>query len=514
MTPDPTRENAASGDPASGDPASGDPASGDPASGGKVLGDLAPEQVRVRFCPSPTGNPHVGLVRTALFNWAFARHYGGTVVFRIEDTDAARDSAESYTSLLDAMRWLGLEWDEGPEAGGDYGPYHQSERADIYRDIVGKLVKSGLAYESCSTTEEVAQRRTAAGQDPKLGYDNADRDLSYEARAAFRAEGREPVIRLRMPERTWRWDDLVRGPITVEAEHVPDYVIVRANGQPLYPLVNPVDDALMGITHVLRGEDLLSSTPRQLAMHEALATLGMAVGPTPRYGHLPLVTGEGSRKLSKRDPESSLQYYRDRGFLPEGLLNYLALLGWSLGDDVEVFSQQQMYDEFDITRVTTNPARFDLRKAEALNGVWLRSLPTDEVARRVEPYLHAAGLIGSPPSESERVTVAAAAPLIQERMATLDESVTMLGFLLVADDELTYDETAVAKVLASDSTGSTTVVTTARTALAELGSWTTEAIEDALRAALVDGLGQKPRKAFGPVRVAITGRQVSPPLFE
>ena len=238
----------------------------------------AASSVRVRFCPSPTGTPHVGLVRTALFNWAYARHTGGTFVFRIEDTDAQRDSVESYAAILDALHWLGLEWDEGPQVGGPHGPYRQSERRDTYRDALGLLVQAGEVYESYSTAEEIEARHRAAGRDPKLGYDNADRDLTEEQKAAFRAEGRRPVFRLRMPDRDISFTDLIRGEITFKAGVVPDFVLARADGMPLYPLTNPVDDALMGITHVLRGEDLLPSTPRQIALFEALARVGIGSG--------------------------------------------------------------------------------------------------------------------------------------------------------------------------------------------------------------------------------------------
>ncbi len=289
----------------------------------------APAQVRVRFCPSPTGTPHVGMVRTALFNWAYARHTGGTFVFRIEDTDAQRDSEESYLALLDALRWLGLDWDEGPEVGGPYGPYRQSQRSEIYHDVVAKLLEAGEAYYAFSTAEEVEARHVAAGRNPKLGYDNFDRQLTDSQRAAFLAEGRKPVVRLRMPDGDLAWDDMVRGTTGFAAGSVPDFALTRANGDPLYTLVNPCDDALMKITHVLRGEDLLPSTPRQLALYQALIRIGVAER-TPQFAHLPTVLGEGTKKLSKRDPQSNLFAHRDRGFIPEGLLNYLALLGWAI----------------------------------------------------------------------------------------------------------------------------------------------------------------------------------------
>jgi glutamyl-tRNA synthetase len=464
--------------------------------------------VRTRFCPSPTGMVHVGLLRTALFNWAHARHTGGAFVFRIEDTDAARDSEESYRHLLDCLRWLGLDWDEGPEVGGPHGPYRQSERHEIYREVAAKLLAAGHAYESFSTNEEVEARRLAAGQDPKLGYDNADRFLPDAQRAAFRAEGREPVLRLRMPEEDLVWTDLVRGEVRFAAGSVPDFVLVRGNGVPLYPFVNPVDDALMGITDVLRGEDLLPSTPRQLALYAALQDVGVASG-TPRFGHLPYVTGEGSRKLSKRDPQSNVDVYRERGFLPEGFANYLALLGWSIAEDRDVFSMAEMVEAFDVTRVSANPARFDLRKAEAINATHVRQLPVEEYVTRVVPFLAAAGLVGDPPSPEQDRVLRAIAPMAQERTVVLSDAVGLLGFLFT--DEVGIDPAAAAKNLRPEDGE---VLDAAGDALRDLPDWSAAGIEQALKAALVEGLGRKPRQAFGPVRVAVSGRTVSPPLYE
>jgi glutamyl-tRNA synthetase len=466
-------------------------------------------KVRTRFCPSPTGMVHVGLMRTALFNWAHARHTGGTFVFRIEDTDAARDSEDSYRHLLDCLRWLGLDWDEGPEVGGPHGPYRQSERGEIYADVAAKLLAAGHAYESFSTNEEVDARRLAAGQDPKLGYDNADRYLTDAQKAAFRAEGRAPVLRLRMPDEDLVWTDLVRGEVRFGAGSVPDFVLVRGNGAPLYPFVNPVDDALMGITDVLRGEDLLPSTPRQLALYAALTDIGVASG-TPRFGHLPYVTGEGSKKLSKRDPQSNLDVYRERGFLPEGFANYLALLGWAIADDRDIFSMAELVEAFDVTRVSANPARFDLKKAEAINATHLRALPAEEFIERVTPHLAAAGLVGEPPTAEQRRVLEAIAPMAQERMIVLSEAVGLLRFLFVDDIEI--EPAAAEKQLAAPEAAE--VLDAATTALTDLADWSTPIIEEALKTALVEGLGRKPRQAFGPVRVAISGRTVSPPLYE
>jgi glutamyl-tRNA synthetase len=470
---------------------------------------VSPE-VRVRFCPSPTGTPHVGLIRTALFNWAFARHAGGKVVFRVEDTDAARDSEESYESLLEALRWLGLDWDEGPEVGGPHEPYRQSQRRSVHEDIAKRLFAADELYESFSSNDEVEARRKAAGQDPKLGYDNFDRDLTEEQKAAFRAEGREPVLRLRMPDSDITWTDLVRGEITFKAGSTPDPVMVRANGVPLYPFVNPVDDALMGITHVLRGEDLLPSTPRQIGLYQALQRIGVTSF-TPEFGHLPTVTGDGNKKLSKRDPQSNLFHYRDLGFLPEGLLNYLALLGWSIAEDNDIFSVEEMYAAFDIAKVSSNPARFDLKKAEAINGTHLRALPVEQFVSAVLPYLAADGVLPAEPSTEQVAVLATIAPLVQERLALLSGCSDMVRFLFVADEAFTPEPASAAKALGPDAEP---VLRAAVDSLQALDEWTTEAIQNALATSLVDGLGLKPKKAFAPVRVAITGRTVSPPLYE
>jgi len=463
-----------------------------------VLGSLAPEQVRVRFPPSPTGNLHVGNVRSALFNWAFARHYGGTLVLRIEDTDLARNTPEGYASVIDSLQWLGIDYDEGPGVGGDFGPYKQSERFDTYRGIVERLREAGSAYDCFCTNDEVEARRKASGSKIQ-GYDGFCRRLSEEQRQAFEAEGRTCVVRIRIPDRPITFDDLVRGEVTFQPEHVPDFAIVRANGDPLYTLVNPVDDALMGITHVLRGEDLLSSTPRQIALYEALEGLGIGTG-SPRFGHLPIVMGEGNKRLSE---------YVERGFLPEGLLNYLALLGWGIAEDRDVFTMAEMAEAFDIRRVNPNPARFDLKKLEAINAAHMRLLSIEELDRRLVPFLREADLVEDPPTQAETLKITEGSVLIHERVGTLGEGADMLAFLFLAD--VVYDESDVAKVLNEDGLK---VVLAAREALAAVADWTTQAIDEALRAKLVDELGIKPRNAFGPVRVAVTGRRVSPPLFE
>ncbi len=465
--------------------------------------------VRVRFCPSPTGSPHVGLVRTALFNWAFARHHGGSIVFRMEDTDKERSTRESYDAILELWRWLGLDWDEGIEVGGPHGPYKQSERGHVYADVLARLRGSSYTYDCFCRNDEVEARRKASGSKMQ-GYDGFCRDLSAEQVAAFGAEGRAPIVRFRMPDGSITWDDAVRGSITFETENVPDFALSRANGDPLYTLVNPVDDALMEITHVLRGEDLLSSTPRQLALFEALVALGIA-REVPIYGHLPYVMGQGNKKLSKRDPEAHALAYREQGFLPEGLLNYLALLGWAIAADRDIFSLDEMVTAFDIKDVNPNPARFDLKKAEAINASHMRLLTVDDITHRALPFLKESGVVGEPVSDADAQLLELAMPLVAERINKLTEAPAMLGFLFVDESDFVREEADVAKLL--DETGRD-VVRAAYDALAGLHEWSTAAIEEALRVALIDGRGLKPRVAFGPVRVAVTGARISPPLFE
>ena len=463
--------------------------------------------VRVRFCPSPTGTPHVGMVRTALFNWAYARHTGGKLIFRIEDTDAARDSEESYQAIIDSLTWLGMDWDEGVVTGGPNEPYRQSQRMDIYLDVLEKLKDAGEVYPSYSTPEEVEERHKAAGRDPKLGYDNYDRELTADQIAAFEAEGRKPVWRLRMPDHDWEWTDLVRGDISFKASTQPDYVVARSNGAPLYTLVNPVDDALMGITHVLRGEDLLPSTPRQLALYDALKRIGVATH-TPEFGHLPFVMGEGNKKLSKRDPQSNLFNHRDAGIIPEGMLNYLALLGWSLDSDRDIFSVSELIDAFDVADVLSNPARFDQKKLEAINADHIRLLPLEDFSARLRTYLEDyKGFPASYPDDKFRFV----AELVQTRIKKLDDAWDLVRFLIVSDEELVLDEKSARKNLKEDAVQPLEV---AISVLSDVPDWDAASIESALQKALIEDLGLKPRKAYGALRVGISGRAISPPLFE
>jgi glutamyl-tRNA synthetase len=465
--------------------------------------------VRVRFAPSPSGDLHVGNIRTALYNWAFARRSGGVLVLRVEDTDRTRVTDEYVDAAIETLHWLGLSWDEGPDEGGPYAPYRQSERTDLYADWARRFLDAGQAYYCYCTPGELAQRRAAArSAGGPSGYDGHCRELTATQVAAFEAEGRRPVVRFRMPEGSTTFTDLVRGEVTIDHTAVPDFVLARADGSPLYTLAVAVDDVTMKLTQILRGEDLLSSTPRQIAVYRAM---GIPDDQMPKFGHLPYVLGQDGQKLSKRNGVVSIAWYRHAGFLPEALCNYLALLGWSPGDNREEFSLAEMAAEFDLARVGRNSAQFDVKKLEAINGDKIRALEAADFARRVTPFLQEAGLVGDPVGEREAALIAGGAPLIQERISLLTEAAPMLGFVFVDEKHFTVENEAAAHFLTPDSAP---VLKASIAALEAVGDWTSQAIEAALRGALVDGLGLKPRSAFGPVRVAVTGRRVSPPLFE
>ena len=469
-----------------------------------MVNDSAKE-VRVRFAPSPTGDLHVGNIRTALFDWAYARHTGGKLIFRIEDTDRERVTDEYIARAIETLRWLGLQWDEGPEVGGQYGPYLQSQRLDIYTQWAQTFLKNGDAYNCyCSTEELEARREKQRELNQAPGYDGKCRSLSAAEIAEFEAQGRKPVIRMRMPDGETRFNDLIRGEVVFEHKYVPDFVLMRADGSPLYTLAVAVDDVLMKITHVLRGEDLLSSTPRQIRVYQA-----MNVKPEdyPLFAHLPFVMGQDNAKLSKRNGEVSIAWYREQGFLPEAICNYLALLGWSPGDDRENISMQELVELFTVERVNSSPARFDMKKLEAINGDKIRALTIDDFLSRALPFLLKDGVISG--TENEIEVVKSALPIIQERIARMNEVTAMLKFLFV--DQVEFEAESAQKISEEPSQH---VIAKALEVLVGLNEWKHDQIEAKLRAALLDELGLKPRVAFGPVRIAVTGSHISPPLFE
>ncbi|MDP9408567.1 MAG: glutamate--tRNA ligase [Actinomycetota bacterium] len=475
-------------------------------------GALPGRPVRVRFAPAPSGDLHVGNVRTALYNWAFARRHGGAFVFRVEDTDRNRATDEAYAGALDVLRWLGLDWDEGPETGGPHVPYRQSERLDVYARVLGQLRERGAVYPAYDTKEELEARAEQARREKRApGYDGAHRDLTPDQVAAYEAEGRTPVWRLRMPEGETRFSDLIRGEVVFDNALIPDPALTRADGHPLYLLAATVDDVLMGITHIVRGEDLLPSVPRQRVLY---AAMGLAEEQMPVFAHLPLITGEDGKPLSKRNGEVSIAHYRREGYLPEAMANYLALLGWSLDAEREVFTLAEMVEAFDVTRVSKNPARFDVKKLDAINGEHIRLLdPADFEARLLEA-LQQGYVLPDPVSAEQQRLVTALAPLLQTRLRRLAQASDMVAFLFVDEAHLAVDPGAAAKSLAASAEP---VLAASLAALEGLGEerWgDPQAVEAVLREALVEGLGLKPRHAFGPLYVAVTGRPVAPPLFD
>jgi len=463
------------------------------------------KEVRTRFAPSPTGDLHVGNIRTALFDWAYAKHTGGKLIFRIEDTDRERVTDEYINRAVETMKWLGLDWDEGPEVGGDYGPYLQSQRLEIYTEWAKRFIAQGDAYRCYCTTEELEARREKQRElNQAPGYDGQCRSLSPEQISQYEGEGRKPTIRMRMPDGETRFTDLIRGEVVFEHKYVPDFVLMRGDGSPLYTLAVAVDDVLMKVTHILRGEDLLSSTPRQIRVYQAM---GVKEEDYPAFAHLPFVMGQDNAKLSKRNGEVSIAWYREEGFLPEAICNYLALLGWSPGDDRENITMSELVQLFTVERVNSSPARFDMKKLEAINGDKIRALDLDDFLARSIPFLMKEDVVSG--SESEIALVRRALPLIQERIARMKEVVPMLRFLFV--DEVEIEADSLTKITEESAQH---VLQRTLGALEPLTQWSHESIEAALRAVLIDEMGLKPRVAFGPVRIAVTGSHISPPLFE
>jgi glutamyl-tRNA synthetase len=456
--------------------------------------------VKTRLEPAPSGSIHVGNARTGLFSWLFAKHHGGAFVLRIADTDAKRVSEENYQAVLEDLRWLGLQWDEGPEVGGPNGPYRQSERFDLYAAKAQELVDAGFAYPCYCTPEELdLERKTAQAEGRAPGYSGRCRNLTEEQRKAFEAEGRTYSLRFMVPaDRTITFHDAVLGELSTDLGRTPDFVIRRSDGSPTYMLAVTVDDMAMGITHVVRGNDLVASTARQLLLREAFGATE-----TPVFAHLPLLVSTDGKPLSKRWGDVSVAAYREEGFLPEAMVNYLALLGWSYDDRTNIFSVDELIERFSLERVGKNPAAFDVAKLEWLNGHYIRSLTDSELAERLVPFCVGEGLDADSPEGREILT--RVAPLINERLKRLDEAPAMIRFLFV---DVTPEGKAATAV-----EGQEGYLAAAADRLEALEKWTTPAIEEALRA-LAEERGLKPKQAFQPVRAAVTGTLVSPPLFE
>ncbi|MEX0826878.1 MAG: glutamate--tRNA ligase [Acidimicrobiia bacterium] len=450
--------------------------------------------VRVRFAPSPTGHLHIGGVRTALYNWLFARNRGGAFILRSDDTDTERSEAEYHEDILSGLRWMGLDWDEGLEVGGLHGTYRQSERFDRYRQAAEQMVAAGHAYYDLATAEQLEESRKAAQSE--------NRSPAY--RGEYRGDGVMPgkPIRFAMPRPgATEFEDLVRGSVRFDHDDVDDFIILRSDGTPTYHLASTVDDVDFGITHVVRGEDILSSTPKHIALTTALGA------PAATYAHLALINGPDGKKLSKRHGHTSLRAYREMGYLPEAMSNYLAILGWSPGPDEEIVSLNTMVERFDLADVSSNPAVFDLAKLEWMNGVYIRAMAVPDFVGRSLPLIE--GGLGRTLDAGERTLFEAVAPLIQERAKLLTEVPEQTRFLFT--DPIEYDPGSWDKVMTKPE-----AVVAVEGALARLGAladWSTSAIEEALRG-MLDEHGLSAGKGLQPIRVAVTGSSVSPPLFE
>lgn len=468
------------------------------------MSELLP--ARCRVAPSPTGDPHVGTAYMSLFNLAYARRTGGAFVLRIEDTDQARYVADSEQQIFDTLRWLGLPWDEGPDISGPYAPYRQSERLETYGPFVEQLIDQGNAYRCWCSPERLAQMRAeqAASKQANTGYDRLCLGKTREERAALPGFSETPVVRMLIPEDApTEFPDLIRG--TVHAPHPDDQVILKTDGFPTYHLAVVVDDHLMGITHVVRGEEWISSTPKHLLLYRWLGF------PEPAYAHMPLLRNPNKSKISKRNnPAARLMWFREQGYLPEALRNFLQLLGYPPAEgDSEIATFDEFVAGFDWGKVNTVGPIFDIDKLNWLNGHYIRSLPPQDLADRIIEHLRFTGEWAEPDAAAAAI-LRDATPLIQERLVTLSEALPKLGYLFATDDQIEVAPDARAQL----NEQAAVVLDASIDALSELQEWTTTAVEAALRKALVEDLGVKPRFAFGPVRIALTGARVSPPLFE
>ncbi len=461
--------------------------------------------VRVRFAPSPTGRPHVGNIRTAIFNYLMARHFGGRFVLRIEDTDVSRKVAGAVEYMMDALHWLGIDWDEGPDRGGDYGPYYQSQRLDLYREAAERLVARGDAYYCYCTPErlEEVRRERAARKDPAAGYDRTCRHLAPAERAAKEAAGLPRVVRFKVPESgRVGFTDAIYGEVSFDLATQDDFVMLKSDGYPVYHLAAVVDDHFMAISHVIRAEEWISSTPRHILLYKALGW------EPPQFVHHPLIVGPDRAKLSKRHGATSILDYRGQGYLPETMLNFLSLIGWSLDDKTEIMSRQELIDYFSLDRIGRTGAVFNRDKLDWMNGYYIRSLAPDDLAARLMPFLED-GLPPAVPRPVDEDYVRRIVPLIQERITTLKDAASYADFFFLYPD---YDPADLVgkKMTAAESLAA---LKAAGERLAALEGFDRDDLEAVLRP-LAEELGLKAGQLFGVLRTAVTGRTATPPLFE
>lgn len=463
------------------------------------------QNIRVRYPPSPTGDPHVGNVRTAIFNWLFARHYQGSFIIRIEDTDQARKIEGAAEGQLEALRWLGVDWDEGPDIGGAYGPYVQSERLPMYSTVSHTLMGKNMAYDCYCSNERISLIRE---EQTKLkirgGYDRRCRNLTDEQREEKKTEGILPVLRFKMPlEGNTSVTDLIRGHVSFRNDLVDDFVIIKSDGFPTYHLANVVDDHFMEISHVMRAEEWLSSLPRHVQLYSALGW------DMPEFAHLPIILAADSSKLSKRHGATSVHTYRSRGYLPDAMVNFLALLGWSLDDKTERISRSNLIKNFSINRVGKSGAIFNSDKLDWMNGTYIREMDIEDLADNLLGYWreYSSDLI---PDTPDREYLLRIVPLIQKRIKTLADAADLISFFF--KDKLEYEpEQLLQKGMDADNTRE--ILKASRNSLSNLESFESESIENNLRS-LSDELGIKTRQIFGSLRVATSGQQIAPPLFQ
>jgi len=465
-------------------------------------------KVRVRFAPSPTGYFHVGGARTCLFNWLFARRHGGQFILRIEDTDRTRYQEEALSDLLEGLRWLGLDWDEGPEVGGPYGPYFQSKRLHLYQEYAQKLLDMGYAYKCYCSPERLQQmREEQQRRGENIGYDRHCRELTAQERAEKEAQGIVPVVRLKVPlSGETAFHDLIRGRISIKNSQMDDFVLLKSDGFPTYHLANVVDDHLMKISHILRADEWISSTPRHVLMYKAFGWT------PPLYAHLPVILNpSGKGKMSKRKTVGAdgreynvlVHEFREAGYLPEAMFNFLALVGWSYDDKTDILTREQIISHFDLNRISKSPAAFSYDKLDWMNGVYIRQLDVEDLARRIKPFLDRANL------SADMDTVRCITPLIQKRLVKLSDAVALTDFFFV--DELHYDPQLLIQKKMTVAQARQ-VLDESHRVLSALPSFDEDAIEKALRAK-AEEMGLKARQFFGTLRIAITGKKVAPPLF-
>lgn len=468
-----------------------------------LLGGNEMEEIRVRFAPSPTGPLHIGGARSALFNYLFAKATGGKLILRVEDTDLERSSKESEENIMESLKWLGINWDEGPDKGGPFGPYRQTERLSIYRELTEKLLSEGKAYLCyCSEEELEAQRQAFSERGELPRYNGQCINLAPEQKEQYVKEGRIPVVRYHVPEnKEIVINDLVRGDVVFESDGIGDYVIVKSDGLPTYNYAVVVDDALMKVSHVIRAEEHLSNTPRQILLYEALGF------PLPKFAHISLILGKDRSKMSKRHGATSVVQYRELGYLPEAVVNFLALLGWSPGGEEEIMSIETIAEQFSLDRVAKNPAVFDMDKLRWLNGVYIRQSPVEEVAEIILPFLQKEGVISENPSSSEEKWLVLVAAALQEHLSTASDIIQYMDFLV--GDNVIIESPEALEALKTDTFP--TVIQAFKDKLAELPELNPDNIKPILKA-ITKELKLGGKQVYMPIRIALTGKMHGPEL--